>query len=143
MNGRGINRLIGMTMVLLAGCAKDEGPLFIPQVPPVVPGEPIDTAYFTTEVQPIFDQKCWVCHPPNAGLDLGEGMAYDDLVNVTSTGFAPMLRVVPGDLENSLLWHKVSFTGQYGLNMPPAGEPLSTEELQVIRDWIEQGAQEN
>ena len=48
MNGRGINRLIGMTMVLLAGCAKDEGPLFVPQVPPVVPGEPIDTAYFTT-----------------------------------------------------------------------------------------------
>lgn len=133
---------IAIVALLLASCTKDEGPLHLPPVP-TNGGEPIDTVYFSGDVIPILQQHCWVCHPPNAGMDLGADMAYDNLVNVTTTGFAPMKRVVPGDLINSVLWHKVSYTGLYGLNMPPAGEPLTAEELQIIRDWIEQGAMDN
>jgi len=123
------------------GCAKDEGPIFIPKA--VVPGEAIDTAYFSTEVLPIFTQHCWTCHPDMGGLDLGANMAFSNLVNVTSTNHAPDLRVVPGDPMASVLWHKVSQSPTYGLTMPPNGTFLTDEELRTIRDWIEQGAYDN
>ena len=134
--------LLGMS-VLFIGCAKDEGPLYLPDPIPVEPGTPIDTAYFAAEVMPIFQQHCWVCHPPMGGMDLGTGVAFSNLVNVPSTGYAPAMRIVPGDPLASVLWHKVSQSSTYGLNMPPNGTFLSVEELQVISDWIEQGAQDN
>jgi hypothetical protein len=128
-------------ILLLTSCAKDEGPLYIPLPRP--PGEPIDTAYFSTEVLPILTTKCWTCHPPTAGLDLSAEMAYDDLVGMVSINYSPGIRVVPGDPEASVLWHKINFTEVYGLGMPPNGSALAPEELATIRDWIQQGALDN
>lgn len=136
-----ISLVLGSMLTLMVGCAKDEGPVFIPK--PVVPGEPIDTAYFSTEVVPIFLEHCWTCHPDMASLDLGATTAYSNLVNITSTNHAPAVRVVPSDPEASVLWHKISQSPTYGLTMPPNGTFLSIEELQTIRDWIEQGALDN
>lgn len=132
---------VAAMLALLVGCAKDEGPVFIPA--PVVPGEPVDTAYFSSEVVPIFIQHCWNCHPDMAGLDLGATMAYSNLVNVVSINHAPAVRIVPGDPDASVLWHKVTGSPTYGLNMPPNGTFLSNAELQTIRDWITQGALDN
>lgn len=134
--------LIGLVLLGI-GCAKDEGPMFVPRPGPGDPNEPLDTAYFTTEVLPIFTAHCWVCHPPTAGLDLGETEAYANLVNVTSTAYAPAVRVAPGDLAGSVLWQKVTGSSDYGLTMPPTGTMLPAEDLETIRDWIEQGALEN
>jgi hypothetical protein len=142
MTSRISSKWIILCLVTLAvGCAKDEGPIFIPKA--VVPGEAIDTAYFSTEVLPIFTQHCWTCHPDMGGLDLGANMAFSNLVNVTSTNHAPDIRVVPGDPMASVLWHKVSQSPTYGLTMPPNGTFLTDEELRTIRDWIEQGAYDN
>lgn len=127
--------------LLLAACAKDEGPLHVPR--PVVPGAPIDTAYFSTEVLPIITAHCWTCHPPMGDMDLSESLAYTSLVGVESSNHAPALRVVPGDPDASVLWNKVNYTEVYGLGMPPDGTALSSEELATIRDWIEQGALNN
>ena len=113
-------------------------------MPPVPePGAPIDTAYFNTEVLPIFTLHCWNCHPVSGALDLGVAEAYTNLVNVVTTGYAPQKRIVPGDPDASVLWHKVSASGTYGLTMPPSGTLLNAAELQTIRDWIEQGALNN
>jgi hypothetical protein len=127
--------------MLLAACAKDEGRLYVPV--PRAPGEPIDSAHFNTEVLPIFTAHCWTCHPPTGGLDLSADAAYNDLVGIWSINHAPGIRVVPGDPEASVLWHKINFTEVYGLGMPPYGPVLSSEELATIRDWIEQGALNN
>ena len=142
-----MNRRIGVPLFVIVlsaitgGCAKDEGPLFIPTPQP--PGEPIDTAYFSLEVVPIFIEHCWVCHPDMGGLDLSPTAAHASLVGVTSTNHAPAVRVVPGDPMASVLWHKVSQSTEYGLPMPPNETYLSSSELQTIRDWIEQGAMDN
>ena len=133
---------IACAVILTVGCAKDEGPIFVAPSPPA-PGEQIDTAYFNTEVLPIFTQHCWTCHPTMGGLDLGATEAYNNLVNVVSVGHAPAVRIVPGDPAASVLWHKVSGSPNYGLNMPPNGTTLSAEELQQIFDWILQGALNN
>lgn len=126
---------------VVTSCVKDEGPLPVPR--PAVPGEPVDSAYFATEVMPIFTAHCWTCHPPMADMDLSDGEAFNSLVGVASTNHAPAIRVVPGDPDASVLWNKVTFTDVYGLGMPPDGTFLSPAELAVIRDWIEQGAQNN
>ena len=129
-------------LLLMAGCAKDEGPVLIPRQP--VPAGQVDTAYFSTEVATIFHAKCWLCHPPYGGMDLSPGEVYINLVMVTSTNYAPAMRVVPGDVDASVLWHKVTGDGVYGTMMPPPGyAQLTLEELQTIRDWIEQGALDN
>lgn len=127
--------------LLFSACTKDEGPLHLPVPKP--PGEPIDTAYFSTEVLPIFTAHCWTCHPPMGGMDLSVAEAHGNLVNVVSVGHAPALRIVPGDPDASVLWNKVNFTDVYGLGMPPDGTVLSSEELGTIRAWIEQGALNN
>jgi predicted small lipoprotein YifL len=137
-----ISIVVVATIALLGGCAKDEGPLYIPE--PVDPEVPMDTVHFSTEVMPIFQAHCWVCHPPmGGGMDLTEGMAYSELVGVTSNGYDPAVRVSPGNVEASVLWHKISFSGDFGLGMPPNGAPLSSDEIETIQLWIEQGAMDN
>lgn len=129
--------ILASVLVFLAGCAKDEGPVYIPRTV-------ADTVYFNTEVATILHAKCWLCHPPYAGMDLTTDSAYSNLVNVTSSNYAPAKRVVPGDVDASVLWHKVTGDGTYGTMMPPQGyTQLTLEELQAIRDWIEQGALNN
>ncbi|MCF8256811.1 MAG: hypothetical protein K9J06_04630 [Flavobacteriales bacterium] len=129
-----------LTLLLTQGCAKDEGPFYVQ--PPLDTINGFDTVSFADVVLPIFIQHCWVCHPPNGGMDLGLHNAYAELVNVTSTGYPPEKRVVPYDPMASVLWHKVISSGEFGLAMPPNGV-ITTEELLSIRSWIEQGAMDN
>ena len=129
-----------LTLSVLSGCVKDQGPIYVP--PPIDTLNGFDTISFADEVVPIFTQYCWVCHPPNGGLDLSAPLAFENLVNVESIGFPPNMRVVPYKPMESVLWLKVIHSGTYGLDMPPTGA-ISTEELTVIRSWIEQGAMDN
>jgi len=91
-----------------------------------------DKVDFARDVQPIFHQNCLSCHGPktqNAGLRV------DRRSSVLKPGTR---RVIPGGVENSLLYYRISGT-QYGLQMPPTGA-LPAEQVKVIRTWIEQGA---
>jgi len=48
-------------------------------------------------------------------------------------------RVMPGSLENSFLYHRL-IGNDFGLQMPPTG-PLHPEQIQIVKAWIEQGAE--
>ncbi|MFQ6675235.1 MAG: choice-of-anchor D domain-containing protein [Fidelibacterota bacterium] len=112
-----------------------------------VGGEPVTTVSFSGDIQPIFTANCAVvgCHVAGheTGLDLREGQSYSLLVNVTSAGYAPALRVKPYDPDNSVLWNKVAGTGRYGDRMPLGGSPLAEKDTIAIRTWILEGALEN
>jgi hypothetical protein len=47
--------------------------------------------------------------------------------------------VIPGDVDGSLLAHKLIGTYETGTIMPPGGK-LPDSELQLILDWIASGA---
>lgn len=102
---------------------------------------------FSLHVQPIFTVNCAKggCHVAghSTGLDLSEGKSYGLLVDVTSTGYAPALRVDPFHADSSVLWHKVAGTGEYGDRMPLGGDPLAEKDTTAIRTWIEEGARED
>ncbi len=98
---------------------------------------------FSKDIQPIFDRSCTDCHGGNAGLYLHEGESYANLVNVPATkGCTSEMRVQPGNAEVSVLYKRVSGTS-CGTQMPKKSPPLSTEEIDAIRRWIDAGAPNN
>lgn len=82
-------------------------------------------------------------HATEAGLDLTSGNAYSNLVNVPSVQTA-LNRVTPGDAENSYLIHKLDGrSGIVGDRMPTNGPFLTTAQIDVIEQWINDGARNN
>lgn len=56
---------------------------------------------------------------------------------------AGYLRVKPGDPDASFLMTKLALEGidpELGLPMPPSGDRLTEDELDLVRRWIEAGA---
>jgi len=91
---------------------------------------------FETEIQPIFSSNCITCHGNSGGLSLATGSSFNNLVNVvSSSNYAPAVRVVPGDPASSVLYNKVAGTGVYGQRMPQGGE-LTEAQIALIRVWI-------
>ena len=93
---------------------------------------------FHRDIQPIFESSCLRCHGPerpksrfrldNRGRALKGGDYGVD--------------IIPGDSTNSPLIHYVAHLVEE-MEMPPSGksDPLSTEQISLLRAWIDQGAQ--
>jgi hypothetical protein len=74
------------------------------------------------------------------GLRLDEANSYGLLVDVASTEVPSILRVAPGDPDNSYLIQKLEGTASVGDQMPLGGPPLPQASIDVIRQWISDGA---
>ena len=101
---------------------------------PPAAARPID---FATDIQPILEQNCLRCH--NANRAKG-GFRLD---NPTSTwrGGDSGPALVFGDSSNSLLIHYVAQLDPDNVMPPPdQGQPLTTEQVSLLRAWIDQGA---
>ncbi len=106
---------------------------------------------FAANIQPIFTTTCAGCHSPGGIADMAgiptflrEGESYDMIVNVTSVQDDGLVLVVPGDSATSLLFQKVSSDSPpVGNRMPLFAPVLSDNEIKLIQDWIDQGAENN
>ncbi|HCV43893.1 MAG TPA: hypothetical protein DGH68_10455 [Bacteroidetes bacterium] len=102
---------------------------------------------FSGQIQPIFNAGCAVsgCHLPGGSgpMSLATGVSYGNLVGVNATNgpCAGDKRVQPGSAGTSALIKRLE--GNCGTRMPIGSSPLSTGQIQLIRDWITQGAQNN
>jgi len=116
---------------------------------PTVGSNPGDQAVaqpsLRTDVQPIFTSRCAIvgCHvtatQANYGLVLTDATtSRNNIVNVPSGKYPPFIRVLPGNASASVLWSMI--TDQ---EMPKAGPPLSQDTSDTIKNWIDQGAQDN
>lgn len=76
-------------------------------------------------------------------MDLSAGQAFANIVGVNSGQVPTLLRVNPGDADNSYLVQKIEGTATVGERMPRGGPPLSSELIQNIREWIDAGAENN
>jgi hypothetical protein len=61
---------------------------------------------------------------------------------VPSTEVPAILRVVPGNPDDSYLVQKIEGTASVGAQMPLGGPELSDDEIAAIRQWITDGALE-
>ncbi len=106
---------------------------------------------FTTDIQPTFDANCTTCHRTGGLADiegirlkLVVGESFDLLVNQPSSQWSDLTLVVPGDAGVSLLFLKVSSNSPpVGTTMPLVGARLSSTDVGLIREWINQGAMDN
>ncbi len=112
----------------------------------------VDQVTLSGDVQPIFTGRCALsgCHVgtnPQLGQNLSVGQTFASVVNVPAVELSTMSRVTPGQPDNSYLVHKVQGThvnvGGSGFQMPLGRSPLTQTEIDLIRAWIEAGAQPN
>lgn len=123
-----------------------------PAEEPAAPAEevvPADVAPFTeAEVQAIFDARCVKCHDSdNALLDLSKPFTRETIGVATNAGqkrgFCAnseyVTRIVPGDRNASLLFHKVKGTQDCGSRMPyDKGNPkLTATEVERLGRYID------
>ena len=89
----------------------------------------------------IFNDNCLgACHGAGASFPDLETDPCGTLVDQDSQGYSGKL-VVPGDSEASVLWNKMNNTGEFGGIMPAgAPETLPEDLLQLVTDWIDEGA---
>ncbi len=105
---------------------------------------------FQSQVLPIFNHSCVDCHSTAGEATVQTGLRLDSYANVMQgTLEGPV--IVPGSSASSTLYLAINHQVDAAIQMPPhhqariaeTTQPLSTEQIYVIRDWIEQGARNN
>ena len=92
------------------------------------------TVSFATDILPIIQSRCIGCHGGDRteeGLDL---KAHASILAGSDNG--PV--IIPGDAANSLLVEMVATQ-----KMPKRGPKLTPPQVQLITDWVNQGALDN
>ena len=100
-------------------------------------GQGSKTVDFGRDVLPILREHCFGCHGPAQQM---QGLRLDRRrVAMPNRVGANGASVVPGDSARSPIYLKL--TGkQPGLQMPPTG-PLSPDQINLIKTWIDEGAE--
>ncbi|MCZ6852858.1 MAG: CHRD domain-containing protein, partial [Gammaproteobacteria bacterium] len=91
--------------------------------------------FFSRVQEQVFTPSCALsgCHAgasPAQGMNLSEGQAYANIVNVPSNEFPSLNRVEPNDPDNSYLIQKIEGTAQVGARMPLGAGPLPNDIIQ-------------
>ena len=87
---------------------------------------------YETQIQPIFNANCTNCHGyPNQYGNLVL-FSYNDVMNSGT--------VVAGDAESSSLYDRIVRPNSDPGDMPPGNDELSTSEIALIEQWINEGA---
>jgi hypothetical protein len=107
---------------------------------------------FAAQVAPVFAAKCNDCHHPDNAVKVDLTRPFDPEVGIinrpnTWTRSEKKILVVPGDPDASALIWKVEQTDLEhkidGDPMPWHIDPLTDRELENLRQWILQGAQDD
>lgn len=107
---------------------------------PVITDEPVcdpDTVYFQNDVLPILISGCGMsgCHDAETAQERVILTSYESVIR---TG-----KITPGNPSGSKLYNVIT-TGESDDRMPPPPRAsLTSEQIQLIRTWIEQGARNN
>jgi len=91
---------------------------------------PTEDVSYQSDIIPLWGQ-CVGCHNGNEPPDL-QNNSRQNLLN----GF-----VVPNDADASILYK--SLLGIDGVPLMPPGSQWSTAKINLVKDWINQGAQDN
>jgi len=96
-----------------------------------------DTVYFQNEVLPLIISNCATagCHDKLGGE---QEVLLVDYASIIQYG-----KIKPGNPNDSKLYKKIMENGGEDQMPPPPASPLSTEQKNIIKTWIEQGALNN
>ena len=103
-----------------------------------IPDQPIS---FQSDIQPIMNSRCNSCHSNGeAGFN---STSYQAIIDSESpSNKYDSKHVIPEDADNSPLINKLFPSPRFGSRMPLGGS-LSGDDIEKIRAWINDGAQNN
>ncbi len=96
-----------------------------------------DTVYFQNDVLPLLISNCSTsgCHDAQSAT---EGVVLTDYSSVIASG-----KVKAGNADDSKLFEKITEDDPEDRMPPQPADPLSDEQIEIIRKWIQQGAKNN
>ncbi len=107
----------------------------------VTSGSVVAAPDYQRDVQPIFAEHCAQCH----GVDASQrksSLRLDDRTSVLKGGESGTAAIVPGKPEQSELFRRIASTDADVVMPPPDHKkPLSTKQIETLRQWIADGAQ--
>ena len=102
----------------------------------LVPAQAQEKVDFLRHIKPILESTCLSCHNP-------DNIKGELLMNTRSNvikGGEYGTALVPGDPDESSLYTLTILDPDDDDIMPPKGDPLSKEQTDLLKVWIEQGA---
>lgn len=89
---------------------------------------------FNRDIRPILSNNCFLCHGPDKGRRKAD-------LRLDIEAEAKKEVIVPGKLEDSELWTRITSTGG-DERMPPekSKKHLTPKQISLVKKWIEQGA---
>ena len=112
------------------------GPAFLLAAVFCPPAAAADTVDFNSEIRPIFEARCHVCH--NAETHQSE-FRLDSREHALRGGGSGVPAIIPGDSAGSILYQYVAGLDEK-IVMPPVEPRLTSEQVERIREWIDEGA---
>jgi hypothetical protein len=107
----------------------------------LIPCNP-DTVYFSNTILPLIQSSCGIPNQPGDGChDAGASGELNPLIDYTTimnSGY-----VVAGNSNNSDMYDKITKTDPLDRMPPPPTPPLTQEQINLIKKWIDQGAKNN
>ncbi len=91
---------------------------------------------FVKQIAPIFKARCFECHSG----DEDEGDLRLDLRAVVFAPSRSPAAIVPGKPAESEIFVRISLPADDDDIMPADGDPLTSEQIALIKRWIEEGA---
>ena len=90
---------------------------------------------FAANIQPLLNSRCQTCHGGDRGIEEGLDLtSYANIIAGSDNG--PV--IIAGDADGSLLVQMIVEN-----KMPKRGPKLAPPQVQLIIDWINQGALDN
>ncbi len=92
---------------------------------------------FSRAIRPILAKQCFSCHGPDKQES---GLALHEFAKATSESDSGLRPIVPGDVDASELLRRIS-SEDPSQRMPPEGPGLSKRQVDLIRNWVQSGAE--
>ena len=91
---------------------------------------------FNTQVKPIFNKKCITCH---GGVRRKSNFSLLFRTDALAKNKSGKPAIIPGDPDHSEMIRRLTLKDP-DERMPYKHDPLSKEEIEILRKWIKQGA---
>jgi hypothetical protein len=95
-----------------------------------------DKIDFAKSIQPLLEKRCLECH----GSKKQKGDLRLDTKEAALKGGSDAKAIVPGKPDESDMVRRISLDAGHDDIMPPKGDPLTKEQIALVKQWISEGA---
>ena len=128
------------SLLIAFGDEKEKGKVQV-DVSKIPPAANVKDVTYDKDIRPVFEKSCVKCH----GAEKPKGKLQLTSLPAILKGGEDGKVIEPGNSAGSLLVHNIAHVGDPDDYMPPPRNkagigPLTTEQIGLIRAWIDQGA---